>query len=329
MRIYFAPLEGITDSIFRRVHHASFGGVEKYFIPFISPTQNLTFTPRELFGIGPQANEGVPAVPQIMAKNAEHFLWAAGALRDMGYSEVNLNLGCPSGTVTAKGKGSGLLRDTDSLCRLLDGIYACPPLPVSIKTRIGFESTEEWPRIMNILASYPIHELTIHPRTRQQFYSGQPHVAAYDQAFDRMSMPIVYNGDLFTADECFDLLKRFPNTHALMLGRGLIANPALAQELTGGEKLTHAALREFHDRLWNAYLERGPVSFALSRMHDTMRHICCCLEDCTKPAKAVHKANTVAAYEEAAARLFDTCPLREVPCFNPKGRETQNYGQMN
>ena len=135
--IYFAPLEGVTDTIFRRVHHACFSGVTKYFIPFISPTQNLSFSPRELFGIAPQANEGIPAVPQIMAKNPDHFLWAARTLRDMGYTEVNLNLGCPSGTVTAKSKGSGLLREKELLVQLFDGIYAAAPLPISIKTRIG------------------------------------------------------------------------------------------------------------------------------------------------------------------------------------------------
>ncbi len=317
--IYFAPLEGVTDTIFRRVHHACFSGVDKYFIPFISPTQNLNFSPRELFGIAPQANEGIPAVPQIMAKNPDHFLWAARTLRDMGYTEVNLNLGCPSGTVTAKSKGSGLLREKELLVQLLDGIYAAAPLPISVKTRIGFESEEEWDKLLPIFAGYPIHELIIHPRTRKQFYSGTPHISAYERALDRISVPMVYNGDLFTAEDCHNHIRQFPETTALMLGRGLISNPALAQSLTGGEALTRESLRNFHDKLWQTYLDRGPESFALSRMHDVVRHICCCFEDCDKTAKSLHKAKNAAAYKDAAAKLFECHELRENPCFLPKG----------
>ena len=137
MTLYFAPLEGVTDAVFRRIHHECFPGVSKYFIPFISPTQNLAFTSRDWAAIAPENNIGVPAVPQLLAKDAALFLWAAQALCDMGYPEVNLNLGCPSGTVTAKGKGSGLLADVPALEQLLDGIFEKPPIPVSIKTRIG------------------------------------------------------------------------------------------------------------------------------------------------------------------------------------------------
>ena len=121
--VYLAPLEGVTDAVFRQTHHACFGGVSKYFIPFVSPTQNLVFTSRDLSSVAPEHNIGVPAVPQLLAKDAALFNWAAGELAELGYSEVNLNLGCPSGTVTAKGKGSGLLADYPALERFLDGIF--------------------------------------------------------------------------------------------------------------------------------------------------------------------------------------------------------------
>ena len=130
---------------------------------------------------------------------------------------------------------------------------------------------------------------------------------------------MVYNGDLFTAEDCHNHIRRFPETTALMLGRGLISNPALAQSLTGGEALTRESLRNFHDTLWQAYLDRGPESFALSRMHDVVRHICCCFEDCDKTAKSLHKAKNAAAYKDAAAKLFECHELRENPCFLPKG----------
>lgn len=111
MELYFAPMEGVTDYIYRRIHRRYFPGVDKYFTPFLSPTQNHIFPPRELRQVLPENNAGIPLVPQLLTKNAADFLWAAGALADMGYGEVNLNVGCPSGTVTAKGKGAGLLAD--------------------------------------------------------------------------------------------------------------------------------------------------------------------------------------------------------------------------
>lgn len=315
--IYFAPLEGITDSIFRRVHHSHFSGVSKYFIPFISPTQNMLFTARELHAVTPEENQGVPAVPQIMAKDANLFLWCAEQLRDMGYAEVNLNMGCPSGTVTAKGKGSGMLRTPDALAAFLDEIFEKTPLPVSIKTRIGYESAEEWSRLLSILSSYPIHELTVHPRTRTQFYTGTPHRNRYDETFDRASFPVVYNGDLFTAADCEALVKAYPDTAALMLGRGLIANPALAQSMHGGEGLNLAALKRFHDDLLEAYLDRGPENFALIRMQAVMKHIVCCFASPDKPRKLFRKATKVSAYREAVARLFENHGLTGNPQFIP------------
>lgn len=315
--IYFAPLEGVTDTIFRRVHHAHFSGVTKYYIPFVSPTKNMFFTARELYALSPEGNAGLPVVPQIMAKDASLFLWCANELKDMGYTEINFNIGCPSGTVTGKGKGSGLLRTPDVLTSLLDEIFEKSPLPVSVKTRIGFESDEEWPRILSILSSYPIHELTVHPRTRTQFYTGTPYRSRFDETFDRISCPIVYNGDLFTKEDCEALMKDYPDTAALMLGRGLIGNPALAQQAHGGEGLTLASLKRFHDDLLDAYLDRGPENFALVRMTAIMKHMLSGFADNDKPRKLFRKSTSVAAYKEAAALLFGCCELTENPHFLP------------
>ena len=197
MTVYLAPLEGVTDAVFRRVHRDCFSGVAKYFIPFVSPTQNLAFTARDLSILAPENGFGVP---QLLCKDAAFFLWAAQALGDMGYGEVNLNLGCPSGTVTAKGKGSGLLADVPALERLLDGVFARSPLPVSIKTRIGYTRPDEFDRLLDVFARYPIHELIIHPRTRVEFYKGIPHReafakahAALDQTLDAMLASDLYD----------------------------------------------------------------------------------------------------------------------------------------
>ena len=280
MTIYLAPLEGVTDAVFRRVHRDCFSGVAKYFIPFVSPTQNLAFTARDLSILAPENGFGVP---QLLCKDAALFLWAAQSLGDMGYGEVNLNLGCPAGTVTAKGKGSGLLADVPALERLLDGVFARSPLPVSIKTRIGYTRPNEFDRLLDVFARYPIHELIIHPRTRVEFYKGIPHREAFAKAHAALDRPLCYNGDLFCEGDCRELMRQFPNTRALMLGRGLIANPALAQSLGGGEALCKASLRAFHDRLLAAYQAKYPAHVTLGRMREIAKHFVCCFDAPEKP----------------------------------------------
>ena len=316
--IYYAPLEGITDAVFRRVHHARFAGVAKYFIPFISPTQNLRLTARELSAVAPEHNAGVPVVPQVLAKDAPLALWAARTLADMGYTEVNLNFGCPSGTVTAKGKGAGMLTDLPRLERFLDDLYAHAPVPVSIKTRIGFSSPAESERLLPLLSRYPVSELILHPRTRAEFYKGQPHREVFAAVHDSCPMPLAYNGDLFTPADCAAFAAQYPRTHALMLGRGLVANPALAQTLAGGAPLCVHALRAFHDELLDSYLALYPAHIVLGRMREVMKHAACCFEDARKPLKAIRKASTLDSYTQAVTRLFDACPLRDNPGFVPE-----------
>ena len=309
MNLYFAPMEGVTDAIYRRVHHAHFRGVRKYFMPFLSPSHSLTFNAKERFEMSPAQNAGVPAVPQILTNSADYFIATAQLLCDLGYTEVNLNLGCPSGTVTAKGKGSGLLRAPEDLRRLLDGVYAHSPLPVSIKTRIGFQSESEWPRLLEIYRQYPIHELIVHPRTRQEFYEGTPHRSACGQ-IDR---DFIYNGDLFTVDDCQALTLEYPRAVGLMLGRGLVANPALAQAALGGEGLTLDALISFHDDLYREYARFWPETAVVGRMHLMMKYLCSCFENSDGPRRALRRATTADAYFAAVEQLFHDCPLKENP----------------
>ena len=314
MKIYFAPLEGVTDVIYRRIHHECFSGVDKYFIPFISPTQHLTFTSRELKAVSPEENAGIPVVPQILTKNPEHFVWMAKSLGDVGYEEININIGCPSGTVTAKGKGSGMLRELDGLKEFLDEVFAQSPIAVSVKTRIGYESTDEWLRLLELYAQYPIRELIVHPRTRKEFYAGKAHRELCAPVLET-NLPMVYNGDLNTAEDCRALMELYPGAKAIMLGRGLVANPALAQEVCGGERVTLDMLRSFHDRLYQAYNEQWPKNAVIGHMHEIMSYVMYCFENPAKPRKAMRKATKHEAYLDAANRLFEECPLKKNPGF--------------
>lgn len=316
MRIYFAPMEGVTDVYYRRVHHECFGGVDKYFVPFVSPTQTMQWTPKELSEVLPENNPGMQVVPQILTKYAEHFLWAARGLADMGHTEINLNMGCPSGTVTGKGKGSGLLRNLDALSAFLDEIFTHAPLKVSLKTRIGYLTEEEWPALLEVLCRYPASELIIHPRTRKQFYKGVPFDDFYASAFERCQVPVVVNGDLFNPEKVHKMLDRYPDASAVMLGRGLIGNPALAQELKGGEPLAREKLLTFHDKLCQTYLEEGGPVLAMVRMRMITYYISSCFADPHKPWKIIRKARTFDDYLEGAKMLFGEHEMIENPYYS-------------
>ena len=315
--IYFAPLEGVTDAAFRRVHRAHFDGIDKYFIPFVSPTQDLVFTPREKRNVLPEYNQGYYAVPQVLTKKADHFLWAANLFADMGYKEVNLNAGCPSGTVTAKGKGSGMLTDIPALERFLDEVCAASPLPVSVKTRIGFTSPSEFERIMEVYNRYPLLELIIHPRTRSQQYEGRANRFVYRDALAASPLSIAYNGDLFTPGDCTAHIQENEKTAALMLGRGLICNPALAQTLCGGKRLTKEAFVSFHDALMQAHADFHPRNVVFGRMKEFMKYAVCSFEGFEKPRKQLRRAANMDAYLDAVHRLFDEHDIAEDPGYEP------------
>ena len=315
MQVYFAPLEGITDSIYRRAHHDMFSGVTKYFIPFISPSESLTFSSREQRQIDPKENAGVPVVPQLLTRSADRFIAMTKLLRDCGYEEVNLNLGCPSGTVTAKGKGAGLLRDLEELKTFLDAIYAHSALPVSVKTRIGYQDVSEWPRLLSLLNAYPISEIIVHMRTKAEFYRGCAHRELCPEAAEVLAMPFFYNGDLFTLEDLQAFESECPKAAGVMLGRGLIANPALAETYSGGKALTVDRLRAFHDRLFREYTRLWPQKAVLGHMQEISQYMLTAFETPAKARKAVRKAKNTEAYLDAVNLAFDTLPLRQSPGF--------------
>ena len=201
MNYYYAPMEGLTDSVYRREHHRFFGGVDRYYMPFFSPTIHRALTSREIRELPKAESEAFTAVPQVLTKDPGDFLWAAEVIRDLGYGEISLNIGCPSGTVVAKGKGSGMLRDLDELARFFDSVFSDSPLPISVKTRIGLENPEEFVDILELYNPYPMQELIIHPRVRKQFYDGQVHREWFAYAVERSRNLLCFNGYIRTSSE--------------------------------------------------------------------------------------------------------------------------------
>ncbi len=210
MQFLCAPMEGVTGDLFRQAQRQTFPAADSYYTPFLSPTANRTFSPRELREIDPAHNAGIHVVPQLMGHCAEDFLWMAGRLADMGYDEVNFNLGCPSNTVTAKKKGAGLLTEPELLRQFFDAVFAACPLPVSVKTRLGKTTAEGFPALLELYNDYPIRELIVHPRVQADQYHGQPDLEAFAYALAHSRAPVCYNGDLFDAPAVHAFQARFP-----------------------------------------------------------------------------------------------------------------------
>ncbi len=280
MRLYLAPLEGVTGWQYRRLVAKHFGSVDRYFTPFITPAQRIGESSRFGREIEPGHNEGLETVPQILTNDAEGFLETANALRDLGYEEVNLNLGCPSGTVVKKGRGSGFLQDPWGLDRFLEKIFSEAQVKVSIKTRIGYADPEEFADILEIYNRYPYSELIVHPRVRMEMYQGEPHLAQYEEAYQVLDegaangRKLVYNGNLFTDSDAIAMAERYPKTSALMLGRGAIARPDIFRAIRTGKEASCEELAAFHKELYQIYLAalgRKDVLFKMKEIWSFMK----------------------------------------------------------
>ena len=306
MRYYFAPMEGITDSIYRRIHHKYFPGVDRYYMPFLSPTMHRTLTHKESRELPMAESEAFVAIPQILTKVADDFLWAARVCQERGYEEVNLNVGCPSGTVVAKGKGAGMLRNAAELDAFLEKIFAESPISVSVKTRLGLEDPAEFPALLEVFNRYPIKELTIHPRVRKQFYSGGVDRDMFRYAAEHSTNSLCYNGNLNSTDEIAAFTAQFPQIEAVMLGRGLIGDPGM---LTSGGT-TRESLQLFADELLENYIETfGGARNAMFRMKENWGFLRHRFQDSERLWKQLRKTTDVREYRAITAEIFATLPL--------------------
>ena len=305
MRYYFAPMEGLTDSIYRRAHHKYFSGVDRYYMPFLSPTIHRTLTHRENRELPMAESESFRAVPQVLTKVAEDFLWAAQVCLDRGYDEVNLNVGCPSGTVVSKGKGSGMLRDVNALDAFLSEIFEKAPLPISVKTRLGIENPEEFPALLEVFNRYPIKELTVHPRVRKQFYDGSVFMDSFRYAVDSSKNPLCYNGDIVTIAQAEKIAAEFPQVGSVMIGRGLVADPGM---LCGGTDAK--ALEGFMNALLEVYTaEFGGSRNAMFRLKENWGFLHRRFGGVDKLWKRLRKTTDIAEYKSVTAEIFHTLPL--------------------
>ena len=307
MRYYFAPMEGVTDSVYRRLHHQYFGGIDRYYMPFLSPTMHRTLSHKEDRELPVAGDLPFAAIPQILTKSAEDFLWAAQVCQDRGYEEVNLNTGCPSGTVVAKGKGAGMLNDAGELDRFLDAVFRDSPIPISVKTRLGLTDPQEFPALLDVFNRYPIRELTIHPRVRKQFYQGDVDMDMFRYAVANSRNPLCYNGDLSSRQDCEKIAAEFSQVQSVMLGRSLVADPGML--LPGGTDIK--ALEQFHDALLEEYLVLfGGSRNAMFRLKENWGFLLNRFEDSEKLAKRLRKTTDLGEYRAIVAEIFCTLKLK-------------------
>lgn len=333
MQIYLAPLEGITTYVYRRAYEHHFGGVDRYFTPFIV---NKKMAKKEIEGILPENNPGKELIPQIMSNRAEDFIQVSKEIASYGYDKVNLNLGCPSGTVVSKKRGAGFLAYPDELEAFLSEVYEKSPIKISIKTRIGLEDESEWEKILSIYEKYSMEELIIHPRLRSDFYKGAIRKAAFAEALERITVPICYNGELNCVEDVVRIKEEFPQVDRIMLGRGILRHPELIAQirsLESGRSVEDAKkmplfgcrdgevsavaeqeilsdewrrrMRSFHDEVYAGYREimSGDMN-TLFKMKELWSYMGESFPGAEKQIKQIKKSNRLSEYESAVNIIF-------------------------
>ena len=305
MKYYLAPMEGITGHIYRNAYEKYFHNIDKYFTPFIVPNQSVSLKTKELKDLLPQNNKGLNIVPQILTNDAEGFILTANKLKQLGYEEINLNLGCPAGTVVSKKRGSGFLAYPEELDKFLDEIYKIDNMKISIKTRLGKERADEFYKLIEIYNKYPLEELIIHPRTREDFYGNTPNLEVFKDALKLSKHSICYNGDIFTLNSYNKIINEFPEVNKVMLGRGILANPGLIGEIKNNEFANKEIIKMFHDEIFEKYTillnEDKNAMYRMKELWGYMSHI---FTNNKKYYKKIKKAQKAIDYKNAVNSLF-------------------------
>lgn len=298
-------MEGLTGYVYRNAHNSFFNRIGKYFSPFIVANQSDSFKTRELKDILHENNQGLVLIPQLLTNNAKDFIHTSNKIKKLGYNEINLNLGCPSGTVVSKNKGSGFLSKTEELNVFFEEVFSKATTKISVKTRIGKDNPEEFYNLIEIFNKYPIEELIIHPRTQKDFYNNKPNLKIFKDALSLSKNPVCYNGDIRTVKNYSEFLRDFPNVETVMIGRGLLANPGFISEIQSNTKLDKKILKDFHDKIYEDYKK---ILFGdrnvLFKMKELWFYIMPIFSDNTKYAKKIRKSERLYDYDEAVLSLF-------------------------
>ena len=302
--IAFAPLQGYTDAVYRRAHHECVGGVDEYYTPFVR-IEKGEIRRKDLRDTDPAVNEGVPTVPQVIAKDGDEFARLCDALQEQGWNRIDLNTGCPFPMQMRAGRGCGLLQHTERIEEIQKEMQRRPEVSFSVKMRLGQECEDEGLAVMPIINEMPLVHVVLHPRLGKQQYKGTADKEAFARFMDVCTHQIIYNGDMIDLSS-HSLSLLFTSFHSkerikgVMLGRGLLASPWML-----GAKEPHEVIMNMHAMVYRHATEHlCGDSQILSRLHAFWEY----LDIPHKQKKAIMKATTLPRYREAVA-MVSTVPL--------------------
>ena len=303
--LHFAPLQGYTDDVYRRLHHQLVGGVDFYYTPFVRLEHGVPRS-KDLRDILPTHNEDVPVVPQIIAANVQEFRTLTDLIVENGYRRIDLNMGCPFPLQAKHGRGCGLLAKTDDITAMFAEMKQHLEVQFSIKLRLGWDDSTVAQRLLPLINEAPIMQVALHPRIGTQGYKGTTDVEAFVAFAAECKKPLIYNGDLTSPEEVLQMQERFPQLTGIMVGRGLLARPSLGAELREQREWARheriALLHRLHDALHAHYARIIPGE---AQLHQKLRTFWDYLEPEVgrKPFKAVHKAGNLRNYLRAVAEI--------------------------
>lgn len=306
--IHFAPLQGYTEAIYRQAHARIFGGVESYYTPFVR-VERGEIRRKDIRELEPENNRGILLIPQLIAPDVDKMEQILALFIEKGYKKVDINLGCPFPILAKRHNGSGMLPYPEEVRTLLTAaIEKHPDLEFSVKMRLGWENPQECLALLPLLNELPLTHIIMHPRLGKQQYKGDTDINAFEAFYEQCNRPLIFNGDLLTVEDIQAVAQRFPRLAGVMIGRGLLANPALAMEYQQGkpleEKQMLEKLRLFHADVFAQYgnLLEGGDKQLLTKMKTFWEYL---LPDGDRKAKkAIHKANKLEAYQTAVNSLL-------------------------
>lgn len=306
MNIHFAPLQGYTDANYRNAHSSIFGGIETYYTPFVR-LEKGQFRSRDMRDIQPENNNVPHLIPQFISNGKDQAETILSLLIENQYKEIDINLGCPFPMLAKRHYGSGMLPHVEEVTQLLEIIKNHSEIKFSIKMRLGWEQPDECLKLVPILNELPLQQVTIHPRLGTQQYKGTVDLNGFEAFAAICNHPLIYNGDITSVEDIKRVESRYPFLSGVMIGRGLLMNPALGIEYKEDKELTPGEMREnllaMHKLVYARYEKQiqGGEGQLLNKMKTFWEYLEPQIGH--KTWKSIHKSTSLAKYQAAIGLL--------------------------
>ena len=306
-----SPLQGFTDFTFRNAQNNQFGGIDTFYAPYIRLNGKRVIKNAYQRDLLPENNVGLELIPQIITNDADEFLFVADYVQQLGYKELNWNLGCPYPMVTKCGMGSGLINNPKKINEILNKVHSESDILVSMKMRLGYENSEEILNALPILDTFPLKNIAIHARIGKQLYKGGVDLEGFQKCIDIAKHTLYYNGDITSVATFKEMQQRFPTINHWMIGRGLIADPFLPSMIKNNSleypENSIALFTEFHNTLYQKYSESlFGATHILLKMYHLWEYFSTSFKDPRKTLKKIKKAKNIKKYEATVAEIFNS-----------------------